>query len=244
MGISKEYFQEHLAGRGGAPHYRRIQKAIQAFKKYAPNPERLLDIGCDDGRITVAIKEAIWAKEAFGIEIFEASYKAALGRGVKCSLLNLDKENLPFPDEYFDVIFSGENIEHLFDPDHLLDEINRCLSPKGICIISTPNLASLVNRIALLFGIQPYMTSVSTRHQVGRIWHKGLPVEDHIRVFTFRAFKELVRLHDFQIIETQSLTASDGSDPPFPLPIRIVERTIALVPSFSHTIQIVINKGK
>ncbi len=86
------------------------------------------------------------------------------------------------------------------------------------------------------------MTSVSIRHRVGRIWYQGLPSEDHIRVFTYRALRGLVRLHDFNIIETQGLTASDGTDSPFPLPIRIAERAIALVPAFSHTIQLVMKK--
>ncbi len=242
MGISKEYFQEHLAGRGGEAYYGRIKKAIRAFRKHAPAVERFLDIGCDDGRITIGIMKAIGAKEVFGVDIFEPSVQAAQQKGIKCRRLDLDKDDLPFPDNHFDAIFWGENIEHLFDPDHLLDEIFRCLSSNGICVISTPNLASLPNRIALLFGLQPYMTSVSIRHRVGRICYQGLPAEDHIRVFTYRALRDLVRLHDFNIIEIQGLTASDGTDSPFPLPIRIAERAIALVPAFSHTIQIVINK--
>jgi methionine biosynthesis protein MetW len=242
LGISKEYFQAHLAGRGGAPHYYRIRKAIKAFQRYVPEPERLLDIGCDDGGITTAIKDAIGAKQAYGIEIFETAQKTAIARGISCIRMDIDKENLPFPDSYFSAIFSGENIEHLFDTDHLLDEIYRCLSPNGICVISTPNLASFPNRIALAFGCQPYMTSVSIRHQVGRMWHKGLPAEDHIRVFTYRAFIELIHIHNFKILKIQGLTASDGSDPPFPFPVRLIERTIALVPSCSHTIQIAMKK--
>jgi SAM-dependent methyltransferase len=204
--------------------------------------ERFLDIGCDDGRITIGITKAIGAKEVFGVDVFEPSVQVAQQKGIKCRRLDLDKDDLPFPDNHFDAIFWGENIEHLFDPDHLLDEIFRCLSSNGICVISTPNLASLPNRIALLFGLQPYMTSVSIRHRVGRIWYQGLPAEDHIRVFTYRALRDLVHLHDFNIIEIQGLTASDGTDSPFPLPIRIAERVIALVPAFSHTIQIVIKK--
>ena len=243
MGVDKAYYQEKLAPRGGSPHYGRIQKAIRAFRRHVPRVERLLDVGCDDGRISLAIKEAMGAEEVYGIEAFEEAYRLALGRGMKCVQMDLDREDFPFPDGHFDAIFCGEVIEHLFDPDHLLDEIYRTLSPQGVCVISTPNLASLVNRIALLFGLQPFMTAVSLRHIVGRVGYRGLHGPDHIRAFTFRAFKELVLLHGFRVPETQGLTASDGSDPPFPLPIRLVERAIALIPSFAHTVQLVLAKG-
>lgn len=164
MGISKEYFQERLAGRGGTPRYRRIQIAIQSFKKYTVKPERLLDIGCDDGSIAVAIKEAIGTKEVYGIEIFDKSQQLALSRGVKCTRMNLDKERFPFPDEYFDIIFCGEVIEHVFDTDKIPVGIFCLMSLKRLWTITTPNLESLIYRIILLFGYQSFRTSFCHHH--------------------------------------------------------------------------------
>ena len=47
--------------------------------------------------------------------------------GVKCYQLDVDEEDFPFGDNYFDAIFCGDIIEHLYDPDHLLSEMYRVL---------------------------------------------------------------------------------------------------------------------
>ena len=234
MGVDKAYYQEKLAPRGGSPHYGRIQKAIHAFQKHAPRVERLLDVGCDDGRISLAIKEAIGAEEVYGIEAFEEAYQAALDRGVKCVRMDLDRENFPFPDGHFDAIFCGEVIEHLFDTDHLLDEIYRTLSPKGVLVISTPNLAAWHNRLVLLLGFQPYFINPSMRHLVGRAPPKGAMHGEHIRAFTLRGFKELVSLHCFHIIAVQGIANSEGGDRPMRQPLRALDDLLAKVPSLAH----------
>jgi SAM-dependent methyltransferase len=55
--------------------------------------------------------------------------------------INIEKEALPFPDKYFDVIIYGEVIEHLTEnPIYSLYNIHRVLKEDGILIISTPNV--------------------------------------------------------------------------------------------------------
>lgn len=43
-------------------------------------------------------------------------------------------------------------IEHLINPDNAISEAYRVLKPGGFLIIATPNQASWVNRVLLLFG--------------------------------------------------------------------------------------------
>ena len=64
-------------------------------------------------------------------------------------------KKLPYKDNSFDVIFSGELIEHTFDDLEFLKECKRILKPKGLIIITTPNLISLKNRILMLIGKNP-----------------------------------------------------------------------------------------
>jgi SAM-dependent methyltransferase len=45
---------------------------------------------------------------------------------------------LPFESETFDSIFSSEVLEHLFQPDELLNELNRVLKPGGKLLITAP----------------------------------------------------------------------------------------------------------
>lgn len=54
-------------------------------------------------------------------------------RLIKC---DVDTEDLPFEDNYFDVVFCKSAIEHV-NPDHLVSEMYRILKPGGKIIILT-----------------------------------------------------------------------------------------------------------
>ncbi len=82
-------------------------------------------------------------------------YRSAM-RDYHCQLVAADitHEPLPFPDNYFSVVTFSETIEHL-PVEHLnfvLSEMARVLRPSGILIASSPNQASLENRLRLLKG--------------------------------------------------------------------------------------------
>jgi 2-polyprenyl-3-methyl-5-hydroxy-6-metoxy-1,4-benzoquinol methylase len=73
-----------------------------------------------------------------------------------CELViaDLTREALPFPDGHFSVVTFSEVLEHL-PPERLsavLSEIARTIRPGGVLIASSPNQASLENRLRLLRG--------------------------------------------------------------------------------------------
>jgi SAM-dependent methyltransferase len=59
-------------------------------------------------------------------------------------------EQLPFKSDIFDLVIATEIIEHLRYPKQLLDEVYRILKVDGKWLMSTPNVATLMNRMALL----------------------------------------------------------------------------------------------
>lgn len=121
-----------------------------------------------------------------------------------CAYLKLDlnKDKLPFDDGSVDVILLIEVIEHLVNPDLLLTEINRILSKKGICIITTPNLAWWPNIFLLAMGYQPIFTEVSTKKIYGR---SGREVVGHLRIFTHRSLREMLLDYGFKIIKFKTV---------------------------------------
>ena len=184
----------------------RHKKVLDIFSRY--KFERILDVGCGDGNFAMLIARACKAKEVYGIEISEKGAELARKNGVKCYQLDVDEEDFPFEDNYFDAIFAGEIIEHLYDTDHFLDEIYRVLKPNGILVLTTPNLACWQNRIALLLGFQPYATTVSLRYRIGHLSGDSdlLPEEivqgrRHISVFTLKALLKLLEIHKFDVIQ-------------------------------------------
>ncbi len=105
------------------------------------------------------------------------------------------------PERSVDVVLAEEVIEHIFDPDALVEQFRRVLAPRGLLVVTTPNLSSAVNRIGLLLGRQPGGTEVSTR---ARFSGKGVapgPVAGHIRVFTFGALLDFLRFHGFTVLK-------------------------------------------
>jgi SAM-dependent methyltransferase len=182
----------------------RLNKVCKLFSKYNSDFDRVLDIGCGSGDTSLYIKNMLHIKDVYGIDINKNDIELARCRGVKAIYLNISEDNFPFEENYFDAIFAGEVIEHLYDPDKFLDEAYRVLKAGGCLIITTPNLAAWYNRIALLFGFQPFWMDASLRHpNVGKLKKVGTENGEHIRVFTSFALADILKLHRFDIIRME-----------------------------------------
>lgn len=224
----------------------RFGEIIEIAHKLEGKPHRLLDVGCGDGTFTVLLKEATNAKEAFGIDIAEEAVNVAQERGIKAFQVDIDESPFPFSDAHFDMVYCGEIIEHLFNPDHLLEEMHRVLKPTGIGLVSTPNLGGWPNRLVLLLGYQPYPTAVSPKYEsVGKLAIKKAEGQwGHIRVFTAKAFQELLTLHHFKIRRLIGCPILINSPLPPVLGIVIggVDKVMSKIPTLSTRLIAIIEK--
>ena len=171
--------------------------------KYNVKASTYLDIGCGDGILTLRIAKAVGAREIYGVVNRESILKLPPQvKGVIFDLEKLGEQRLPFKDCYFDLITAVEVIEHLSYGDHLLMEVYRLLKSSGHLLITTPNLASWVNRLLLLFGIQPMFTEPSKYYWVGshKPRRKASPSNyGHKNLYTLRALKQILSLYGFNI---------------------------------------------
>ncbi|RLG39900.1 MAG: hypothetical protein DRO05_07695 [Thermoproteota archaeon] len=193
---------------------RRIQGSCEGFRKeilnllksYSIKADKLLDAGGSNGSFTLSIAETVEAKEIWIADISELALQQAREKGINTVRVDLSTENLPFPSESFDMISAIDLIEHLFDPDHFLREAHRVLRKRGFLVLTTPNLAFWGNRILLLLGYQPLMSEASTEFAAGYLFvPKGFNPAGHIRLFTLRALKDLLRANGFTIIAERGL---------------------------------------
>lgn len=170
-----------------------IRPAFQTIiSEFAPQPgARLLDIGCWDGWLAQQVAQHLGTADICGVDINAAAVKRARARGMAAQVCDLNEERLPSPDASFDAILCSEVLEHVFAPDDVLLEIRRVLKPSGYAVLTTPNLASWRNRIALLLGWQPFWSEVSSKHILGNPLASGKP-NGHLRLMTPRALRELV----------------------------------------------------
>lgn len=186
----------------------RISEALKILRELKIKAHTYLDLGCGDGQITEIVVRIVRAKEVYGIDIDNGALKSAKLRKVKTFNLDLSKDKIPQNDNSVDLVTAFELIEHLINPDNMLKEVFRILKQGGYLLLSTPNLASWVNRIVMLLGYQPYNVEVSTEILAGvpiRAYSFTKP-SGHIRPYTLRALKELLSNHEFKIMKIRGST--------------------------------------
>jgi SAM-dependent methyltransferase len=166
---------------------------------------KVLDIGCGGGGFTRQVADKLGTEHAFGIEIVpQAAVTASRVNNINVVIATAEKP-LPFRSGSFDLVVSNQVLEHLSNTDNLIKEAYRVLKIDGVCIVSTPNLASLHSIISLMLGYQPTCTGVSDETICGnpfdprhKVRFRGFK-KTHQRVFTARALRELFTFHGFHV---------------------------------------------
>jgi len=115
---------------------------------------RVLDVGAQIGAFALYAARTGCKVAAVDLEMFTRIYAAILADyGVDYRACDVGSERLPFADSAFDAVTYSDVIEHhSFSPKRVLREIHRVLSPGGLIFVSTPNHASIYNRMLLLLG--------------------------------------------------------------------------------------------
>jgi SAM-dependent methyltransferase len=103
--------------------YKHIKKHALKFRG------NLIDIGCGDKPYEDLFKNVTKYE---GLEISSSVHTLTKAD------FNYDGTTLPFNNETYDSIFLSEVLEHVFNPDELLKEINRVMSPNAKLLITVP----------------------------------------------------------------------------------------------------------
>ena len=109
---------------------------------------------------------------------------------------DVERDQFPYPDDYFDLVVAGEIIEHMtYDPMWMLLEARRVLADGGYLLISTPNVASVTSVSWTLDGRDnPQIFSRYERPGPDTKTDVG-----HVREYTFHELGEAVRAAGFEI---------------------------------------------
>lgn len=129
----------------------------------------VLDLGLGEGTDLLNIKNALQGKKLHlhGLESYAPNVKKAKENGIEVSIFNLERERFPYEDQSIDLIIANQVLEHTKEIIWITSEISRILKWGGVFLCGVPNLASLHNRIALLFGEQPPTIKVLGPHVRG-----------------------------------------------------------------------------
>jgi len=97
--------------------------------------QKLLDIGCGRGEFLRGFMRC--GLQGYGVDQSMLATNICPDAEIKQS--NLEKDNLPYDDNFFDVIFSKSVLEHFYYPENLVQDIYRVLKPGGMVITMVPD---------------------------------------------------------------------------------------------------------
>jgi len=170
------------------------------------NINKYLDLGCGDGSLTLEIANIFQCSEVWGVDIDENALNSASMRGIKVLKVDLNTQKIPLPNETFELVTAFDVIEHLWNTDNLISEAYRLLKRGGYFILTTPNLASWINRLLFLFGYLPFHYEVSPKCDLEkRPLQKSYGVEGHVRLYTLKTLIRHLRAYGFSILEVHGI---------------------------------------
>jgi ubiquinone/menaquinone biosynthesis C-methylase UbiE len=112
--------------------------------------ERILDIACGDGALSLKIAEragTIYGIDASSTAINEAkalSHKLKIDSHFRLG----DAEDLPYPSNFFDKIVCSSSLEHFEHDLQALSEMNRVLKPHGKLILTADSFTDPIGATA------------------------------------------------------------------------------------------------
>jgi 2-polyprenyl-3-methyl-5-hydroxy-6-metoxy-1,4-benzoquinol methylase len=144
---------------------------------------RLLDFGCGSGWFAARLRDLGWR-----VTVMDFNAESVRRAAQRYGLPGL-AGSLPHPGirpESFDVVTMGQVLEHVPNPDQVIEAAARALAPGGLLVVSVPCLAS--------WGF----------HTFGADWC-GLELPRHLLHFTPATLRRLLQRHGLVIQECRTV---------------------------------------
>ena len=133
---NRSYFNAYVYAR----YQIELELILKIMKIKKPKVVRILDVGCGDGVILYLLNKICKKDklELYGIDSSEIALKIAKRKNPDVNLKTADVYDLPFEDNFFDLIVSSDVLEHVLNPEQMLSEINRVGKDNSYVIFGTP----------------------------------------------------------------------------------------------------------
>lgn len=118
--------------------------------------ERVLDVGCGNGLYYEKIQDQKLDLEYVGLDLLESMIQNHPLKTEDGMLALGNAQDMPFEDDYFDLVMANHMLHHIGDMDKALSEIRRILKPGGLLVVATnstntmPELQVLMRRAIVL----------------------------------------------------------------------------------------------
>jgi SAM-dependent methyltransferase len=119
-------------------YFRTFSPLAKFCRQFEPSA-RVLDLGCGTGQNGRFVREILPAIEFYGVDMIPPE---SVPEFYRYSFVDIDNDDLPYPDQTFDAVVFTHVIEHLAHPFRVAGEIGRVLKKGGMVYVETPNWTS------------------------------------------------------------------------------------------------------
>ena len=169
---------------------KQFQEKLNYLNSQSPLKGRLLDVGCATGVFLDMAKKKEWEVEGVEISPDLASY-AKENFSLKVHIIDLTQHKLS--SKPFHVVTLFDVIEHIPDPNLMIDACKELLFDNGLLLIRTPTEEALLRDIAKAI----YWGSL-TKFELPMQWFYSF---EHIHSFSLETLNILLKKHNFSIIK-------------------------------------------
>ena len=137
---------------------KRYAELYKLIELYVDKDSKILDVGCALGGLLAFLKEK-GHKELYGIDVIEEYVRLSNNKNIKVG----NVYDIPFEDNYFDLIVLDHVLEHLVDLKTVIKELKRVLSRDGFLFIGLPD-ASRYDNMIFWFTIREHVQHFDLEH--------------------------------------------------------------------------------
>jgi len=156
--------------------------------KSLPKTGKVLELGCGAGQFIRGIKKIKSDLNCYGCDISWSAIQKAKSFEDKINYKISEENSLPYDDDLFDTVLIYDVLEHVENPNAILEEVNRILKPNGTFYMFVPcegdwlSFWNLLKKFGLGIGL--------TKKYAG-----------HINYFTRTEIYDLLNKNGFNIIQ-------------------------------------------
>lgn len=160
--------------------------------------KKILDIGCGYGNISHYFAKS---NTVYAVDVEENISDDVL-KNVYFSLIG--SEELPFENNFFDIVISNHVVEHLHNQFMHLKEIHRVIKSDGVCYFATPNK----NFICEPHYKIPFIHYLPTKY-FNLILHCLALYKEDVRLLTHGQILKIIKASGFRSIEFTNIVAKE-----------------------------------
>jgi SAM-dependent methyltransferase len=136
-------------------HFEKLHHLLRLVDFDGYGGRRVLEVGCGAG--TDLIRFAKGGAIVSGVDLSPSAVALARAyfeqHGLEAELREANGEQLPFPDDAFDMVYAHGVVQYTSAPQALVDECRRVLKPGGEAVFQVYNRVSWLNALSKIMNV-------------------------------------------------------------------------------------------